>query len=197
MITNIHTIKIKIYSWLLVTFVTWLFAYTARDFFILIRYFSNPDNLANDSLGYIVIGTPIIFIGIIIVTYEIIQNLFNKKSRTALAWFIAAASVITLMINYFAPKILATEIQPINYEQYLQQVQLGDRREQRKVAQMLQSDEKITILELDREIVGIINKNQNTNSKINLSQCKNSNEPKQKLINFLVKNNIAVYYPNQ
>lgn len=197
MITNIHTIKIKIYSGLLATFAIWLFAYFERDLFLIIRYFSNPDNWANDSLGYIVIGVPTIFIGVIIIVYEIIQNLFNKKSKIALAWFITAVFVTTLVMNYFAPKILATEIQPINYEQYLRQVQLGDQMEQRKVAQMLQSDGKITILELDRELVGIINKNQNTNSQIDLSLCKKSNEPKQKLINFLVKNNIAVYYPNQ
>lgn len=197
MITNIHTIKIKIYSWLLVTFIAWLLAYGARDLFLFIRYFSNMDNWTNDSLGYIVIGTLIIILGLIIVTYEIIQNLFNKKSKIALTLFMTATFVITIVVNYFAPKILATEIQPINYEQYLRQVELGDQMEQKKVAQMLQSDEKITILELNREMVGIINKNQNTNSKIDLSQCKNSNEPKQKLINFLVKNNIAVYYPNQ
>lgn len=190
-----HSLKIKIYSWLLVTFVTWLFAYTARDLFILIRYFSNPDNLANDSLGYIVIGTLTIIPILIIVAYEIIQNLFNKQSKTALTWFFLAASGLTLVVYYFAPKILATEIQPINYKQYLRQVQLGDQMEQRKVAQMLQSDGKITILELDREMVGIINKKHNTNSQIDLSQCKNSNESKQKLINFLVQKNIALYHP--
>lgn len=197
MITNNHPLKIKIYASLLLTFIAWLLAYGARDLFILIRYFSNMDNWTNNSLGYMVIGTLTIIPGLIIVTYETIQNLFNKDLKKALKWFIPACLAVTLIINYLAPKILATEIQPINYEQYLQQVQLGDRMEQRKVAQMLQSDGEITILELDREMVSIINKNQNTDSQIDLSLCKKSNEPKQKLINFLVKNNIAVYYPNQ
>lgn len=195
MISKNHPLKIKIYSSFLVIFIAWVMAYSATDLFLLIRYFSNMDNWANDSLSYLVIGLLIIPIGLIILTYEIIQNLFNKKLKIALNWFIVTTFVITLFINYIAPKILATEIQPINYEQYLRQVQLGDRMEQRKVAQMLESDGKITILELNRELIGIINKSQNTNSQIDLSQCKNSNESKQKLINFLVQKNIALYHP--
>lgn len=186
--------KMKMYQTLAITFGMWIFAFYARDLFISIRYYMNPDNWVLDTSSYLIVGFPLLVITMIVVLYEVLQAFKTDGLKSKRLWGISIVAYIFFyfLMQIFAPKVLSTEIQPMDYQRITQQYKVSSPDSQRTLAMMLQSDCKITILEQNSAWVLGTNNKFNNNQIINLNQCKTTNKSKQHLLDLLVESHKAL-----
>lgn len=184
----LNYIKINLYLIIVSVAFTWSLVFLKPEWMYIWVYYSDPENWLKDSSSYLIVGMSFLLPGILLLFAQLIKSIINKQFVIFFGLVIVIIAAY-FFFDYLAKKVLVQEVRQINYERYLQNAKLDD-KEAKKIANMLEKDCMITILELNQDMFGIYQLQNDQKAKIRLDQCKNSSQAKSNLIDFLQKKQI-------